>query len=295
MSIENKKNTNTSVTQQRDFKNMKITYGGYGSFGFHSVDSYLHRHSDFYEMILITSGIYRHTYQNHTEEVDRGTLMLFSPYSTHRLFTEPMQAAHFVTCIEQEYFRQFVSRCFPTEIPIESIPECFITHLDPKETDYLELLAHRLCAAKPSLPAADAILYLTLMNIANTKTKHISAHPNYVDELISILNNPVNLSISANELCKDFNESTSTILRNFKKHTGCTIVEYKTKKRLALAAEMLMNSDSKVTDISYNLQYDSLSYFLRVFKKEYGITPSQYREKYQKKQMHSSPPSPTNK
>lgn len=289
MTIENKKTTDTSVTQQKDFKNMNVTYGGYGNFGFHSVDSHLHQHSDFYEIILITSGIYRHTYQNQTEEVDRGTLMLFSPYSTHRLYTEPMKATHFVTCIEQEYFHQFVSRCFSTKIHIESIPECFITHLDPTETDYLELLAHRLCATKPFLSAADAILYLTLMSITNTRPKHISAHPNYVNELISILNNPVNLNISANELCKDFNESTSTILRNFKKHTGCTIVEYKTKKRLALAAEMLTNSDLKVTDISYNLQYDSLSYFLRVFKKEYGITPSQYREKYQKKQMHHSP------
>lgn len=283
--MENANNIGTSVIQQTDFKNLKITLGGYGSFSFHSVDSNLHRHSDFYEIILIISGTYKHTYQDRTEDVNRGTLMLLSPYSTHRLYTEPMQAIHFVTCIEQNYFREFAARCFPTELQTETIPECFITRLDPKETDYLELLAHRLCAAKPSLPAANTILYLTLMNIANTKARRISTHPNYVDELISVLNNPVNLSISANELCKDFEESTSTILRNFKKYTGYTIVAYKSRKRLELATDMLINSDIKITDISYNLQYDSLSYFLRVFKKEYGITPSQYREKYRKKSM----------
>ena len=278
-----KTENNQTPNQQRDFQNMKITCGSYGMFGFHTVDSHFHRHGNFFEVVLITSGIYSHTYQNRTEEVERGTLMLLSPYSAHQLYTKPMQATHFVTCIEQKYFRDFAERCFPTQLDINSLPECFITHLEPKETDYFETLAHRLCAAKPSLAAADAILYLTLMNASGNKVVHTVNHPDYVDELISFLNNPINLSVSASELCKDFNESTSTILRNFKKYTGYTIVAYKNQKRMALAAEMLIKSDVKITDIAYDLQYESFSYFLRVFKKEYGITPSQYREKYQKK------------
>lgn len=271
-----------TVMQLNDFKYMNPMIGGYGCFGFHSVDSSLHQHRDFYEVILITSGTYQHTYQNRTEDVTRGTLMVLSPYSIHRLYTQPMQATHFVTCIEQNYFREFASRCFPTELPVDTIPECFLTHLEPKETDYFELLAHRLCTARPSQAAADAILYLTLMNVANKRTIRVSSHPGYVYELISVLNNPVNLNISTSELCSRFDESPSTILRNFKKYTGYTIVAYKNQKRLEMAVEMLMNSDLKVTDISYNLQYDSLSYFLRIFKKVYGMTPSEYRDKYKK-------------
>lgn len=281
-------NDNSTVVQQKNFKNMKLTCGGYGMFGFHSVDSNLHRHSDFYEIILITSGTYSHTYSKHTEDLKAGTLLLLSPYSTHRLYTEPMQATHFVTCIEQNYFREFATRCFPKEFHIEAIPECFIAHLDQKETDYIQMLAYRLCSTIPSASAADAILYLTLMNICNARNNDHKSHPDYVDELISVLNNPVYLNVSTKELCKDFVESASTILRNFKKHTGCTIIEYKNKKRLALSAEMLINSDSKVTDIALDLQYDSLSYFLRVFKKEYGITPTEYREKYRRKTSEHS-------
>lgn len=276
---------NKQIIQQRSFKNLSVTYGGYGNFSFHSVDSNLHRHSDFYEIILITAGTYEHTYGGRTEGVTRGTLMLLSPYSTHQLYTEPMQATHFVTCVDQEYFRQFAARCFPEDININVLPECFITLLEPKETDYIELLAHRLCATQPSLRAADTILYLTLMNIINEENKHTDSHPNYVDQLISILNNPVNLNTSAHDLCEDIPESVSTILRNFKKHTGYTIVAYKNRKRMELATEMLINSDLKITDIAFNLQYDSLSYFLRAFKKEYGITPSEYREKHRKQRQ----------
>lgn len=281
-------NTDTSITnndvlpitQITDFCNMKVSTGGYGMFGIHSVDSTMHRHSDIYEIVLILSGNYEHTYAKKTDSLPAGTLLLLSPYSTHRLYTEPMKASHFVTCVEQEYFRNFAARCFPADLHIDAIPECFITHLDAREADFIQMLAYQLCSASPSQTAADTILYLTLANVRSKNLSHSRSHPDYIDELISVLNNPVYLNMSTKELCKDFDESPSTILRNFKKHTGCTIVEYKNKRRLALSAEMLLNSELKITDIALNLQYESLSYFLRVFKKEYGMTPTQYREKF---------------
>lgn len=276
------------ISQISDFCNMKITTGGYGMFGIHSVDSTMHRHSDIYEIVLILSGTYEHTYARKTDSLSAGTLLVLSPYSTHRLYTEPMQASHFVTCVEQEYFRNFAARCFPTEVHIDAIPECFITHLDAREADFIQMLAYQLCSASPSQSAADTILYLTLAHIRNKNLSNSRSHPDYVDDLISTLNNPVYLNVSTKELCKDFDESPSTILRNFKKHTGCTIVEYKNKRRLALSAEMLLNSDLKITDIALNLQYESLSYFLRVFKKEYGMTPTQYREKFRSMQKVDS-------
>ena len=99
----------------------------------------------------------------------------------------------------------------------------------------------------------------------------------YVNEIISILNNPANLNLSATELCNYFHESIPTILKNFKYQTGYTIIEYKNKKRLDLACDMLRDPDLKITDIAFHLNYDSLSYFLRAFKKRFGMTPTEYR------------------
>ena len=50
-----------------------------------------------------------------------------------------------------------------------------------------------------------------------------------------------------------------------------------------LAASMLKDTNKKVIDIAYELHYDSLNYFLRAFKKEFGVTPTEYRKIYRLK------------
>ena len=97
-------NKTQDVFQMSSFRDMELTLDNFGNFGFQSVDSYLHRHGDYYEIILGISGVYEHTYNGTTTNLSRGTLLLLTPYSTHHLFTEPMRATHFVVCIEQNYF-----------------------------------------------------------------------------------------------------------------------------------------------------------------------------------------------
>ena len=275
--------TNTDILQMSSFKDIELALDCFGNFGFQSVDSYLHRHGDYYEIILGISGIYEHTYNGHTTNLSRGTLLLMTPYSVHHLYTEPMQATHFVVCIEQNYFLKFAKQHFP-DFSVDALSELSTVYLNEKETDYLEFLCHQLCAPQPSKYTAETICYLTLLNIFTQMSKQRNESIYYVDRILSILNNPVSLNISAKHLCEQFPESTPTILKNFKKQTGCTIVQYKNKKKMEMATEMLRNSSTPITDIAYELHYESLSYFLRAFKQEYGITPTEYRQKYSSKQ-----------
>lgn len=55
-------NKTQDVLQMSSFKDMELTLDKFGNFGFQSVDSYLHRHGDYYEIILGISGVYEHTY-----------------------------------------------------------------------------------------------------------------------------------------------------------------------------------------------------------------------------------------
>lgn len=272
-------NTERNIIQMVNFKKMDLILEHYGNFGFQSVDSYIHRHADYYEIILGISGSFEHTYNGKTTALNRGDLLLLTPYSTHQLYTEPLQATHFVICIEQNYFSAFVAQHFP-DFSADALPELSTFHLGQKETDYLELLCQELTKASPSRYSAETFTFITLMSIfTKTNTKH-SYNAYYVNRLISLLNNPNNFSISIQSLCAQFPESVPTILKNFKKQTGCTIVQYKNKKKMELAAKMLRDTPMTVTDIAYDLHYESLSYFLRAFKQEYRITPTEYRRKY---------------
>lgn len=66
----------------------------------------------------------------------------------------------------------------------------------------------------------------------------------------------------------------------FKKETGQTISDYITGKRMEAAKNMLLYSDASYADIASTLAFNSQSYFTKVFRKAYGLTPGAYRKKF---------------
>ena len=116
------------------------------------------------------------------------------------------------------------------------------------------------------------------MNIFHKKNTPQTNKSNYVRRIIDILNEPASLNISVKNLYSAVDISTSTLIKLFKEETGYTIVQYKNKKKLELAANMIKSSNKKIVDIAYEFHYDSLSYFVRSFKKEFGLTPIEYRD-----------------
>ena len=240
------------------FENIRLQ--GYGGFGFTTLDTLTHCHNDFYEITCITSGIYYHNYKDKSYALTPGTLLLMSPHSVHQLYTEPLQATFFAICIQEDYFQSYLKQHFP-EFSENALSKCTVMHLS----------------------AADMITYLTLTNIFRKKNEPRKNTASHVQRILNILNEPANLHISAKQLYATVDVSTATLIKSFKEQTGYTIVEYKSKKRMDLAASMLKDTNKKVIDIAYELHYDSLNYFLRAFKKEFGVTPTEYRKIYRLK------------
>jgi two-component system response regulator YesN len=55
------------------------------------------------------------------------------------------------------------------------------------------------------------------------------------------------------------------------------MVNYFTSIKLRYARELIFNTDKRILDIAMMVGYGSLSHFNRIFKKEYGLSPSQLR------------------
>ena len=62
-----------------------------------------------------------------------------------------------------------------------------------------------------------------------------------------------------------------------KKETGKSAIEYIQLKTMAIAKDMLTNSNKTVTEIAYELGFQYPQHFCRLFKKRVGYTPSEYR------------------
>lgn len=79
------------------------------------------------------------------------------------------------------------------------------------------------------------------------------------------------------QLCNHLNVSATYLSVMFKKELGMSFVSYLTKVRLRHAVELLNTTDDKSYIIAEKVGYTEPNYFSYVFKKEYGVSPSRYR------------------
>ena len=58
---------------------------------------------------------------------------------------------------------------------------------------------------------------------------------------------------------------------------GTGFIDYLNDYRLTMAGRLLKSSDSPVLEIAAQSGFDNLSYFNRIFKRKYGISPGKWR------------------
>ncbi len=79
------------------------------------------------------------------------------------------------------------------------------------------------------------------------------------------------------ELADKLKLNNQYLCRLFKKSTGKTITEYVNEVRINKAEKLLYETDDKVIDIALATGYDNISYFIKRFKQQKGMTPNEYR------------------
>lgn len=86
--------------------------------------------------------------------------------------------------------------------------------------------------------------------------------------------------ISLADLARAGGLCTRSISRKFRAETGQAVPDYIHAERMREAKHLLEYSSHSISAIGSYLQYNSQSYFTRIFKSIYGLTPQQYRDKH---------------
>ncbi len=102
------------------------------------------------------------------------------------------------------------------------------------------------------------------------------------------LRNHLKENASIEALAHHFGYNSRYLTTLFKKHTGFTLKEYAHKLKLDYAKNILASSDTSVQKIAYSLGYKDEKYFMKLFKQEEGVTPTQYRNSFYLKNQPSS-------
>ncbi len=79
------------------------------------------------------------------------------------------------------------------------------------------------------------------------------------------------------DVAKAVNMSNSRFSTVFAQQSGRTFTEYLTGLRLNRAKELLRNTEMKSAEIAFDVGYNDAHYFSYLFRKNVGMTPSEYR------------------
>ena len=99
-----------------------------------------------------------------------------------------------------------------------------------------------------------------------------------VSELIGYLDDKYKEKITLSELAFLFNTNRTTLCKEFKKATDSTILDYVANKKLNDAKNLIKTTSKTFTEISEQLNFESVHYFTRFFTKRVGVSPKQFRK-----------------
>ncbi|OHX67234.1 helix-turn-helix transcriptional regulator [Flammeovirga pacifica] len=247
-----------------------------------SEDLNLHSH-DFFEFFYISNGQGIHLINNEEEKLETGSFCFIRDFDIHT-FKKASKEELVITniAIPIDIVQQYTVRYF------DGVSLYWTTNESPfKGTFNKEALKELINRVNILLDKPRNSLYLDLFmlhlfDILNQKKNIDDEIPNWLIQAIEKFRMPHQLNQGQPgflELCQ---RSADHVNRVIKKSYGLTLSELINKERLHYCAKQLAMTNAPLKNIYTAAGYQNHSYFFRVFKKEFGVTPLHYRGKQHK-------------
>lgn len=237
-----------------------------------------------FQLLYIASGK-AHFYFDHSEEdtvVNAGQMVLYRPKEPQRYVyygeeqTE-VYWVHFtgsdVTNILRSYGITGDMRVIPSGTSLEytRIYKQMIQELQRCQTHYPEFLTLLL-------RQLFILIHRQLAREHRRKDAYLDAE---MESALQFFNDHYNTDIRIEEYASSRGMSVSWFIRNFKQYTHTTPMQYLVERRMTNAQMLLETTNYNITEIGSIVGYDNPLYFSRIFRKQKGISPSEYRRQSQ--------------
>jgi len=109
--------------------------------------------------------------------------------------------------------------------------------------------------------------------------QHRSSEPPVITRAKEYIDKHQADDLSLAQVAKAVNTSTFYFCKMFRRATGLNFTDYVSRVRIEKAKNLLLNRNLRVSEIAYEVGFQSLTHFNRVFKKILGLSPTQYRSR----------------
>lgn len=93
-------------------------------------------------------------------------------------------------------------------------------------------------------------------------------------------------NLTIQEIAKEFGYNQDYLSSLFKKTTGVTFIQYINQTRVNMAKSLITNYDVSIKEAAYTCGFQDEKYFMKIFKKFEGMTPSEYKKAFTKKRIN---------
>lgn len=148
----------------------------------------------------------------------------------------------------------------------------------------IDEITQRAAQLSASVQSTSELAHYTktmILELAQAVHDHLTKTGSYsriVSNVIEYTDLHLSQEILLSRLAEESGVSESSLSRQFKKETGHTFGQYLAKKRCEKAAMLLKGTSLQIQEISGHVGYPDNNYFVKVFKRLYGVTPSEYRK-----------------
>ena len=137
----------------------------------------------------------------------------------------------------------------------------------------------------PAITPGAKIFAIDMNRESQSYFSTFSPDRNHNDDLVATAQEKIETNyqdiVTIEEIIKDIPSSRRNMVRRFKQVTGITPIEYLQLTRVEAAKKLLEETNKQMSEVIFNTGYNDPKAFRKIFRKNVGMTPSEYRDRFQ--------------
>lgn len=254
-----------------------------------ALEAKMHRH-DAWELYLVTHGYGKRMTGDTLMTFKEGDLVLIPPSMPHyweyseKSANENGEVEYLMTAFSPEFidrciatFPEIRNRLYGQILPTEALKYGFadsseIRHSLIRMQDMDDM--GQLCEMLRLLP----MIFTTQDHTFIGKPIKIERNIRRMQQVANYVMAHYVHNIALDDIAAYIGMNRSAFCTFFKRNKGMTFSQFVTRYRLETACDLLKNSHKQVSEICFAVGFNDFPHFIRVFKKEIGMSPSAYRK-----------------